>query len=264
YYYLRGLAYAGINKFEQALADYTRVLELTPPYGLAYHWQGLAYAEISEFEQAITYYTRKLELNSSDGDTYYYLKVFEQTIADYKRMLGLNSSYVGVYYNRGLTYLYLKDIALARDDHKRHLDLEPKDITTAWLIEWMGMSRQHADEKIAERLEAIAAFEPEDYIAYVCRSVALGLRGKGKEGLAEMEKAILLEPIGWSAYFWKGMLLLYYYRGVSRDRDALVSIEQALALGLPPILLTPLYWFEHDRPDLFEKELRLLLERYGV
>jgi len=41
-------------------------------------------------------------------------------------------------------------------------------------------------------------------------------------------------------------------------------IEQALSVGLPPMLLTPLYWLEKDRPDFFEKYAKALLERYGV
>ena len=58
----------------------------------------------------------------------------------------------------------------------------------------------------AVRLEEIVATNQEDYVAYVCLGVASGLRNKLREGLVELERAILLVPEEWDAYFWKGML----------------------------------------------------------
>ena len=113
------------------------------------------------------------------------------------------------------------------------------------------------------RLKAIAAIDPEHYVAYVCRGVALGLGGKVKEGLEEVEKAIPLDPQEWDAYFWKGMLLAYY-RGQSHAEKAVSMIKQSLAVGLPSILLTPLYWLEKDRPGLFVNYARPLLLQYNV
>ena len=90
----------------------------------------------------------------------------------------------------------------------------------------------------------------------------MGLRGELLKGLAELEKGISIYPEMWDAYFWKGMLCAYYYRG--RHERAMEAIERALEVELPPMLLTPLYWLETDRPDFFEQYARPLLERYGV
>jgi hypothetical protein len=90
------------------------------------------------------------------------------------------------------------------------------------------------------------------------------LEGKVKEGLHDMERAIALHPEEWDAYFWKGMLLAYYYRGLPHGDQVMTMIEQSLAAGLPTQLLTPLYWLEKDLPDLFVKYVRPLLLRYDV
>ncbi|HLX57420.1 MAG TPA: hypothetical protein VKR83_10370 [Ktedonobacteraceae bacterium] len=128
------------------------------------------------------------------------------------------------------------------------------------------MGKERISEETAWHLEDIAKIEPKHYIAYTCRSVALGLRGNIKDGLEEIEKAIPLEPEEWDAYFWKGMLCAYYYQGQSheKERTATEAIEKALEVGLPPILLTPLYWLEHDNHIFFAKYARPLLERYGI
>jgi hypothetical protein len=129
---------------------------------------------------------------------------------------------------------------------------------------WIGLSKERVGSETAEILEAIATINSSNYIAYVCRSVALGLCGKVKEGLREVEKAILLSLQDWDAYFWKGMLHAYYYQGKSQDKEAMAAIERSLNLGLPPILLTPLFWLEKERPDFFKKHIRPLLEHCGL
>lgn len=123
------------------------------------------------------------------------------------------------------------------------------------MAEWAAMNRERSSVETAERLEKIAAGNPQHYVAYVCRGVALGLQGKLKDGL--VEKAIPLDPEEWDAYFWKGMLCAYYYK--SRYQQAIEAIEKALQVGL-----TPLYWLKKDRLDFFEQYARPLLEKYGV
>ena len=115
-------------------------------------------------------------------------------------------------------------------------------------------------KETAERLETIAAVNPQDYVAYVCQGVALGLLGKLKEGMAAIEEAIALDPEMWDAYFWKGMICAY----LGRNSLAIESVEKALEVNLPPILLTPLYWLERDRPDFFRVYAAPLLAKYNV
>ena len=64
-------------------------------------------------------------------------------------------------------------------------------------------------------------------------------------------------------FFWKGILSAYYTTP-HNTKEAIESIQQALVLGLPPILLTPLYWLEHDRPKWFSHYARPLLNEYRI
>jgi tetratricopeptide (TPR) repeat protein len=132
------------------------------------------------------------------------------------------------------------------------------------MVIWLEMSKERAELKVAEQLDKLAMADPHHYIAYVCRGLALGLRGNLKDGLAELEQALLLESPSepWHVYFWKGMLCAYYYKG--RYQQAVEAIEKALEVELPPVLLTPLYWLEKDRADFFEQYARPLLEKYGI
>ena len=90
----------------------------------------------------------------------------------------------------------------------------------------------------------------------------MGLRGKLREGLAELEQAISFEPKSWDAYFWKGMLCAYYYRG--RTLVAREAVEKAVEVGLPPVLLRPLHWLEKDVPEFYEQHAAPLLAQYEL
>src|SRR5437762_1790943 len=111
-------------------------------------------------------------------------------IADYNRAIELDPKPI-IYSNRGLAYTYLKRYELAIDDYHRAL--------------------QH---------------NPTEDMRYFCEGLLSGLEGRLKDGLAELEKAIELDPEDYDAYFWKGMFSAYFYKG--RPQMAYAAIEKAL------------------------------------
>jgi len=257
--------------FERALARLDKEIELREAAAEACYEAGGGLGQERKYPESIHFLNRSIELKPDytwayieRGNAYRDLKEHQRAIQDYDRAIELDPSVAAAYSNRGYIYLWLKNVPQAIINYIRVYELDSADVNAAWMAEWAGMSKQRPGTKKIERLEAIAAMDSEDYVAYVCRGVALGLQGKMKEGLEEMEKAIPLDTQEWDAYFWKGMLLAYYYRGLHHSEEAMDSIEQSLAVGLPPVLLTPLYWLEKDLPDLFVKYTKPLLLRYDV
>src|SRR5712692_8275088 len=186
----------------------------------------------------------------------------QQALEDYTRAVELDPSNAYAYAGRGMTHLQMKNSVLAQADLSLACERDSRNIRTRWLAEWAGLGRQRAGGELADRLETIAAIDAQQYHAYVCRAVALGLRGNLKEGLEEVEQAITFLPEEWDAYFWKGMLCAYYYQ--KGDQMAVGAVEGSLERGLPPLLLLPLYWLEKDRPGFFEKYAIPLLKKYAV
>ena len=112
----------------------------------------------------------------------------------------------------------------------------------------------------AGRLEAIAAVDPDNDVAYVCRGVALWIRGNFEEAASELNRAIPLDPESEDIFFWKGMVHAY----LGQDDEAIAAIEKSLELDLPPILLSTLRWVEQDRSDFYQKYAAPLLARFEV
>jgi len=90
--------------------------------------------------------------------------------------------------------------------------------------------------------------------------VAMWLRTNFEEALQELEQAIQIAPDEWDAYFWKGVACA----SMERDEGAMTAIEKSLELELPPILLSPLRWFEQDRPEFYQKYVVPLMARYDL
>ena len=80
------------------------------------------------------------------------------------------------------------------------------------------------------------------------------------EALQELKQAIQMVPENWEPYFWKGMA----YVSLGREEEAIVAVELSLELGLPPILITPLRWFEQEKPDFYQKYVVPLMARYDL
>jgi tetratricopeptide (TPR) repeat protein len=148
----------------------------------------------------------------------------------------------------------------ARVDFIQSLELNPKNVNYCWIVEWSGMGQEGPDDEMLGRLEAIAAEYPEDGWALVCRGVALWLRKHFEEAVTLLDQAITLKPGVYDPYFWKGMA----YASLGQEEEAMEAIEKALEERLPPILITPLKWFEQDKPDFYQKYVVPLMAHYDL
>jgi len=272
-YKARGHTYYDLKEYERAVGDFSRVIDLDPNNSLAYNDRGHTYYDLKEYERTVGDFSRAIDLDPNDslaynnrGFTYCKLKEYERAVSDLSRAIDLDPVYKLAYTNRGRVYLWQRNIAQAKADFARAVEIDPTYPLAALLVEWSSLSKQRGGIDMAERFEEIASIKPQEsqeYIVLVCQAIALELRNKLEESLEEIDKAITLMPEKEFPYFWKGILSAYH-SSPSDAKDAIESIQQALVLGLPPILLTPLYWLEHDRPDWFSQYARPLLDQYGV
>jgi tetratricopeptide (TPR) repeat protein len=266
-YRKRGFAHKRLKEYELAIEDYNRAIGLIPDYARAYASRGSAYRSLREFEYAIADYNRALELwpnyvwvYAGRGRTYSHLKEYEQSIQDLNHALEIEPDYAWAYFVRGCTHLLVKDVARARSDFIRSIELNPRDVNVRWIVAWSEMGKERPSPEVLQRLEAIFDLDPGDCWSLVCRGVVLWLSGRFEEALTLINQANRIKPEIWDPYFWKGMV----YASITQDTEATAAIEKSLELELPPILLTPLHWFEQERPDFFQIFAAPLLERYDL
>ncbi len=253
----RGLVYYQMKQYKRAIEDYDRALSLNPSYDWAYAERGRSYRHLHEYAQSIADFDRAIALDPQDawvyshrGLAYSSLQEYSRAIQDFDLSISMDPTYGRAYGRRGSAYLGLRNIERAKEDYARDYELDPTDIRAGWMNEWISMCQQRADRATAERLEHVSLVSSQHYIAYVCRAVAYWLRGNTEQAQQELTEAIKLKTGMWDALFWQGMIASFQGQQIG-----IYSVEQALEMGMPPALLSPLHWLERDQPQLYTQHI---------
>ena len=112
-----GLAQSGIRQYREAIATFTRGLEIEPDDPMLYRWRGHRYLSIRELDRAH---------------------------ADLDRGLALDSINYGVLYHLGIVQYVTGDFAAAAGTFARALPLAPEAGERAGSIDWLWMSLSRA------------------------------------------------------------------------------------------------------------------------
>ena len=97
----RAYAHGEVGEYPEAIADYTRAIELDPKEPAAYNNRGIAYAQ-------------------TGGKQYY------NAMADYARAIALDPQFADPFYNRGALHEINNDMAEAMRDYARAIKLAPE------------------------------------------------------------------------------------------------------------------------------------------
>jgi tetratricopeptide (TPR) repeat protein len=129
----KGNAFIDSKDFENAIAAYTKAIELDPKYAMAYYNRGNAYRALGKREQTITDYSKAIELDpkyvyayNNLGAVYRSLGKNEQAIADFNKAIELNPKDAYAYSNRGNAHRALGKNEQAIADFNKAIELDPK------------------------------------------------------------------------------------------------------------------------------------------
>jgi tetratricopeptide (TPR) repeat protein len=127
-----GDANYGIN-LDQALADYSKAIELDPKFGAAYSSRGRVYHEKGDLDEALADYCKAIELDPNfeatfvvRGGVYHEKGDLDEALADYSKAIELDSKYAVAYTNRGGVYYEKGNFDEALADYSKVIELDPK------------------------------------------------------------------------------------------------------------------------------------------
>jgi tetratricopeptide (TPR) repeat protein len=206
-YLIRGnIAYLK-NKYDQAIADYTKALEINPKYVYAYNNRGVTYDDKGNYDQAIADYTKALKINPKYVYAYYNRGIaysnkgnYDQAIADYTKALKINPKYVEAYYNRGIAYSNKGNYDQAIADYNKALKANPKYVY-AYNNRGVAYSNKgNYDQAIADYTKALE-INPKYADVYNNRGVAYRNKGNYDQAIADYTKALEINPKYAEAYY---------------------------------------------------------------
>ena len=129
----RGVAYADKGRYAEAIADFTKAIQLNPDVPDHYKVRGDAYRKIGKFEQAIADYNKVIELVPNNALTYFDRACaydskgdFNKAVHDYTMAIEIDPrNSIKAYNNRGSIYYLRGDFDLAIADYNKIIEMRP-------------------------------------------------------------------------------------------------------------------------------------------
>src|SRR6266542_4275869 len=213
------------DRYEEALADFNRAIELNPKRAWPISRRAETYRLMGRHEEALADFNRAVELDpengwviASRGETYQSMGRHEEALADFNRAIELDPENGWAIVSRGETYRSMGRHEEALADFNRAIELDPE-------YDWA----------IAQRDETRLAM------------------GRYAEELADLNRTIEADPGDVQAIFRRGRIQLmtaHYDEGVTDLRHAVErdpNIASDLAHSLIP---TAANYLRHGQPEI--------------
>ena len=244
----RGSAYNAQNKWEEAIGDFTKVIELRPDLAAIAHYNiGVVNRAQNMLEAAITEYTTAIALDARLVPAYnnrcaaYVSQIKpDEAIADCNKAIELQPDNAIAYNLRGNAHFLQRKLDSAIIDFNRAIELEP---TFAAAYSNRGnayLSQDRAEEAIADYDKAIA-LDPDFAGTYSNRGNAYAHLHRSEEAISDFNKALMLDPGYVGVYISRGhayasqeklheaMSDFHYYLSLQPDTELRPQVEQWIA-----------------------------------
>ena len=119
----KGMGHLTAGKYDEAIAEFSRVIDSDPRNAQAYYGRAQAYHKKQKLGKAIADYSKVIELdpknaeaNYNRGIAYYYRDELDLAIADWTRTIEISGEYAQAYQKRAFAYLKKQEYDKAWDD----------------------------------------------------------------------------------------------------------------------------------------------------
>ena len=213
-YCCRGIRYSGEGKYDPAIQDFDKAIELKPSYAKAYNNRGNAYSNKGDHDRAIQDYNKVIELDpnyagaySNRGNAYDNKGDHDRAIQDYDKAIKLDSDDADAYYNRGKAYDGKGDYDRALQDYDKAIELKPNYLE-AYGSRGNAYSGKGEHDRAIQDYNKVIELDPNDTKAYNNRGNAYNNKGDHDRAIQDYGKAIELNPNDAEAYNNRGIAFL--------------------------------------------------------
>lgn len=201
-YYKRGLAYNEYGKYQDAIKDFNKVVDLYPKYNYGYFYRAYAKDHLNDTQGAIEDYTKVIRLDPLDQESYF---------------------------NRGMCKAKLKDYSGAVVDFTKAIDIDPKFEQGQAYMHRAEAKFNLGDIKGSEDdFNRVVELFPHSKDVYLNRGVFYLNHDMGEKALADFNKGLEFSTDK----------ELFYYRGLTHsymgdNKAACEDLNRATSLGHP-------------------------------
>jgi serine/threonine-protein kinase len=217
-------------QYDDAVRFYTVTVTLRPKNPYMVHQLGRAFRKKGSTAEAIATFSKAIELKpdyweswSHRGEAYVKAGQVDKGIADYSKAIEVDSKNSAAWNERGVAYLGLHQYDNALSDLDKAIELNPND-ASAWNNRGGVHIRLHQYDKALSDLDKAIELNPNDAHAWANRGgVHMGLHQYDK-ALSDVEKAIELNPNNSGA--WNNRCAVHIY--LRQYDEALADCNKAI------------------------------------
>ena len=250
-YYGLGLAYTGLEKFDDAIKAYQQAIQYAPKWAHIHAALGAGYTNLHRYDEALDAYKTAHDLKPNDamihhqlGNIYSKRGKRSEAITHQQRAIAIDSTLALAHYQLGLLYTQENRLAAAISAYETAYAADPELIEALYNLAQVHIrngNKQAAREKMQLFQKQKIVVEPIQELRGALQRTpdatqrALILANIGRlylksenytKAVREYEKAIALNPKGIEAYNGVGIA----YAMLKRYQDAVDAQHKALAL----------------------------------
>jgi tetratricopeptide (TPR) repeat protein len=255
----RGITYRDMERYEEALVDLSRAIELDANNKLAIANRGTAYWQIGRFEEALIDLSKAIELDGNDdwaiagrGITYKLMERYEEALVDLSRAIELDGKQTAVISLRGMIYKQIDSQEKALADFNRVIELDSDDV-------W-ALGNRGEIHKLFERYdEAIADFDralelnPNSTWMLLERGTTYRTIGQYDKSLADFDRVLDIAPDFNAVRILRGET----YQTLERYEEALADFSKVVEFDEDFALATfkcgEIYWLTEQYEQAIQK-----------
>ncbi len=227
------------DRFEEAIATYTELLQVEPDDAAAYASRGRLHCHIGSMQRGLADFTKALELNPHDSDTrveramlYLELEGWEIAEADLTAAIGLAPNQPRLYVERARTRYAQQKLRDGQADLQMTLHLDPYSVDAHMLSGWI---LQHLDDAtLNDIIEATDHYtkaieiDPHNPAYLVQRAEVYTSQNKLALAIGDCDQALSLDTNNAIAYGIRG----YAHQQLDNLPAAVADCTRAIDLGL--------------------------------
>jgi len=217
---------------EEAIADYSVVIQLDPANSDAYFYRANAKKLLNRYNDAIPDFTLAIKYDPKKWDFYYYrgltyylLEKYWAAVDDFTKTIALNADNPETYYWRGASYYGVQEYQQSIEDFNRTLALNPDYLEAYSFKGDAHYSLKDYDAAIRMYETYIGQKMDPEILLFIAHCYYN--KSDYPTALAKYNEVIKINPSYAEAYYWRSHL---YFFGLNDKANAVKELNKALAI----------------------------------
>ncbi|MFM2064253.1 MAG: hypothetical protein RLZZ507_3924 [Cyanobacteriota bacterium] len=239
-YNFRGDIFYKLNRYNEAIADYSQAITLNPQYAVAYDSRGVVYGQQGNLDQAIQDFNAAINISPqfteayiNRGAAYGQQGKINLAIVNFNQAISISPQFAEAYVNRGNIYYKQEKFKEAIQDFNQALMINPHNDKVYFIRGIAYVKQNNLDKAIHDFNQAITINpKSKNYInilllvAYTERGFVKNTERKTEQAIQDFNQAITISPKSARPYYGRG--LAYALQGTKQQ--AIKDLETAKQL----------------------------------